>query len=199
MKRLAVLAFAVASVGAHALTFTNVMANSAPLSNNWSFNTNANSITFFTPNAIVGDPVAPVRSGTLNLQYDASTGGPMAYADDVVVNLQQFCAGSGMIFFTETVHELDANMNEVSNSLIGSVSRVFDASSSNTWSGTIWFTRQVENFRVKKAFTMVAPDTSAFDVAALGLVNQSIRIVPEPGTIAALGLGALVLLRRKRK
>jgi hypothetical protein len=199
MKKLLVLSFAVASVGAHALTFSNVIAQSPPLSTGWSFNTNANSITFFTPNAIVGDPVAPLRAATLNLQYDAdATGGPNAYADDVVVNLQTLTLGSGTIFFTESVFELDSNGNEVSNGLLGTVSQTLNANSGMSWSGTIMFSRDVQRFRAKKAFTMVAPDTANFDVAALGLVNQSIRLVPEPGTFVALGLGAVALLRRKR-
>lgn len=189
----------VASAAAYAVTFSNVIILSPPMSTGATFNTNANSISFFTPNARVGDPVHPIRTGLLNIQYDASNfGGPAIVADEVVVNLGAAISGSGIIFFQEQVFELDGNGNEVGGP-IGVATHLFDANSPLIWGTTIVLDRPVQNLRVKKAFDLSAVDTAAFDLAAVNIVNQSLVLVPEPATLAALGMGALALLRRRRK
>lgn len=180
-----------------AVTFSNILIQSPPLSNGSSANVVGNSISFSTPNAIVGDPVAPLRFGTLNIQYDANSGAPMI-SNTVTVNLGTAIAGSGTIVFNELIYELDSLGNEVSGGAIGQATHTFNATSGMTWSSTITLTRQVQYFRAKKSFTMVAVDTTALDLAALSITNQSIEVVPEPATMAALGLGALAMLRRRR-
>ncbi|MBX7132827.1 MAG: PEP-CTERM sorting domain-containing protein [Fimbriimonadaceae bacterium] len=198
VSRIAGLAVAVfATVSANAVVFYNVQIQSPPLSTGSSFNTNANSISFFTPNAIVGDPVAPLRSGTLNIQYDADAGIGV-WADQVGINLGAAIAGSGFIIFQEQVFELDANNNEVGGP-IGLASHVFDANSGLNWNTMIVLDRQVPKIRVKKAFTMSAVDTNVLDLAGVAIVNQNLHLVPEPGTMIALGIGAAALLRRRRK
>jgi hypothetical protein len=185
--------------GAHAITFSNVIIASPPLSNNSSWVASGNAISFFTPNAIVGDPTDPLRAGTLNIQYDATDfGGPGFFAVDATVNLGQILQGSGTIFFLEQVFELDANGNEIGGP-IGTISAMFDANSGPFWSETIVFSRSVTNLRAKKSFTLSAPDSGAFDIAAVAQINQSIHVVPEPATMAALGLGAVALMRRRRR
>lgn len=199
LRALVVVSSMVAAISANAVVFSNVIIVSPPLSTGATFNTNANSISFFTPNAIVGDPVHPVRSGILNIQYDASNfGGPNIYADEVVVNLGTAIAGSGTIFFQEQVFELDSNNNEIPGP-IGTVSQTFDVNSPMIWNTTIMLSRQVSNLRVKKSFVMSAVDTQAFDLAAVAIVNQNLQLVPEPATLAILGLGALAVVRKRRK
>jgi hypothetical protein len=53
---------------------------------------------------------------------------------------------------------------------------------------------------VKKEITLTAnPDSQDFDFAALGLVQQALSTVPEPGTMAALGVGIAALIARRKK
>jgi hypothetical protein len=101
---LALLSFGLA-VSAQAITFTNVIIQSPPLSTGSSWSAIGNSISFFTPNAIVGDVVDPLRSGTLNIQYDATNFGNNVFAVGVTVNLAAVSLGSGMIQFGELIFE----------------------------------------------------------------------------------------------
>jgi hypothetical protein len=191
-------AFVTGAAASQAITFSNVIIQSPPLSNGSSFTTIGNSISFFTPNAIVGDVTAPLRSGTLNMQFDASNfAGPFMTADQVVVNLGSVCLGSGTILFLETVIELDAFGNEIGGS-IGTISHLFNASSPLIWSGDINFSHPVASFRAKKSFSLFAPDTDGVDLAAVAIVNQNIT-VPEPATMGALAIGAVTLLARRRR
>jgi len=185
------------AVSAQAVVFSNVTIVSPPLSTGSSWLAIGNSISFFTPAALVGDPVAPLRSGTLNIQYDADNEVAMI-SNEVVITLGQVTQGSGFIAFIETIFEIDALGNEIGGP-IGSISKTFVAGDSPVWSDTIEFSRQVQRFRAKKSFTMSAVDTSALDLAALAQLNQNIGIVPEPATMAGLALGGLALIRRRRR
>lgn len=197
-SKIASIAFALTIAGsASAITFSNVTIQAPPLSDNSTFSTSGNSISFFLPNAIVGDPVDPLRTGNLNIQYDVLSPAP-AVAAEVGVNLGVALAGSGWISFLEQVYELDGLGNEIGGP-IGQISHTFLPGGATNWSGTITFDRQVERFRAKKFFNLSAVDTVDFDLAAIGLVNQNIQVVPEPATMAALGLGVAALLRRKRR
>jgi hypothetical protein len=191
------LALIVTATSASAVTYSNVSIQSPPLSNGSSFLTSENSVSFTTPNAIVGD-FQPTRSGTLTIRYDASSA-PAMFANDVVVNLFAVPQGSGTVTFTETVFELDTN-GDVIGSPIGSASQLFDANSNQIWSTTIVFDRQVQNLRVEKSFSLDATlDTPAFDVARVAVVDQNIQVVPEPATLSALTLGAIGLLACRRR
>ncbi len=194
----------VASVAAHAVTFSNILFIAAPPSNALIAGAtggqigNTNAIGFNLPNAAVGDPF-PLSHGTFTIQYDAFSGGAPIFANQVQVFLQAALLGSGTIIFNEDIFELDAQGNEIGTS-IGSITHVFDSSSSLVWSDTIQLSRQVERLRAKKSFTMSALNLNQGpDLAALTSVNQNLQTVPEPGTMAALGLGAAALLRRRNK
>ena len=183
---------------AQAITFSNVQIQSPPLSNGSSFSVSGNAISFFLPNAIVGDAQAPLRSGTLNIQYDVAMGSAEANAVGVFVNLGALALGSGTVDFIETVIELDGpGGNEVDGG-IGTSSHHFDANTSPFFDDLIQFNHSVRYFRAKKAFVLTAVDTNALDEAGVALVNQNV-MVPEPATIAGLALGALALARRTKR
>lgn len=165
------------------------------MSNGSSFIPSANAISFFTPNAIVGDPVAPLRSGTLNIQYDANNAVSMV-SNQVNVTLGAALSGSGSIFFTELIMELDNAGNELG--LIGFISHTFTPSSSTVFTGSIPFSKPVKAFRAKKAFTMSAVDTQALDLAGVAIVNQNIQTVPEPATMFAVAAGLAAIARRRK-
>lgn len=181
---------------ATAITFSAVDIQAPPLSVDSSFSTNGNSISFFLPNAIVGDPVDPLRFGNLTIVYDALSPAP-AIASEVGINLGVALSGSGTVFFNERIYELDTLGNEIG--MIGEVSHTFLPGQATSWNGTINFSRNVERFRARKYFELAAPNTADFDLAAIGIVNQNIQVVPEPATMAAVGLGVAALLRRRKR
>lgn len=187
-----------ASVASQAITFSNITFNVPPLSNGASFSTNANAISFFTPNALVGDPVHPLRGGLLQISYDADSFGQNMVASDVGVNLGAVAQGSGQVYFTETVYEIDGGGSIVGGP-IGFVAHLFDANSGPTFNATIALSRGVDRLRSVKTFELTAPDTPDLDIAAVAIVNQSIQVVPEPATLLGMGLGLAALLRRRRR
>lgn len=199
-NKLAISAFimlATASAQA-AITFNVLSITSAPLSTGASWTTSANAISFSTPNAIVGDPAA-TRTGILSIIYDVDAGAGSAI-NQVLANLGAITMGSGQINFVEQVFELDSNGNEVGGA-IGSVTHNFTPSGSGNFSGATNMFAPKRWLRIKKSFVMTAaPDTQALDLAALAINNQSVAmVVPEPGSILALGFaGAAFLIRRKK-
>lgn len=197
MNRFAVAALTlVAAAATQAITFTNITVTSPPLSNGSSWTVLANSIKVFVPNAIVGDPTHPLRAGTLNIQYDVDCGrGQTATA--VGANTAVVTLGSGAIIMNELVFNLDSGGNEIGGA-IGSYTHLFNSSTANNDSASILLDGGGRYIRVKKSFTLVAPDTQDLDLAAIAIINQNVQCVPEPASMAALGLGAVALIRRRR-
>lgn len=162
------------------------------------YNTSGNAVSFATPGALVGDPVAPLRSAIVGLQYDALSTGANANVVTAQVNLGAAVLGpNSSVYFLEQVFELDGSGNEVGGA-IGSISHIFTESSNPNWNGTITLSRQVSKLRMKKSLILAAPDTQSVDLAAVALNNQSVQVVPEPAGLAALGLGVAFALRRRK-
>lgn len=196
--RIALVCGAMLSMSVAQATFFTNFVFSGSLSAGISETNLGNSISFTIPNAAVGDPgLASTRSGGFTIQYDAFGG---AFTGDVIqINSTSLGAilGSGVIVFTEDIFALDNNGNELG-SPIGHVTQILDAESPS-WSSTLNFSAPAENIRAKKSFTLLAPDSldpAVVDYASVQLVNQN--LVPEPASLAALGIGALALIRRRR-
>jgi len=117
-------------------------------------------------------------------------------SNQVNVTLGAALSGSGSIFFTELIMELDNAGNELG--LIGFISHTFTPSSSTVFTGSIPFSKPVKAFRAKKAFTMSAVDTQALDLAGVAIVNQNIQTVPEPATMFAVAAGLAAIARRRK-
>lgn len=192
-----VAGLALAGAAAHAITFTNIIIQSPPMSTGSSSSIVGPSISFFTPNAIVGDAVAPIRTGVLSIQFDATNDVAMA-SDQVFISLAAVTAGTGRIDFVERVFEL-SGPNGTELAQIGTASHTFLPGGNMTWSTTVAFENSARYLRVKKDFILTAPDSQATDLAALGTINQSFNVVPEPATLAVLGVGAAALLRRRKR
>lgn len=159
-----------------------------------SYATGPNYIDFYFPNASVGDSL-PDRVGSILITYDAAAPAPMV-SDFLVLNVLGALSGSGTIFLNEVIEDLADPQNPT---VIGSHNAVLDENSQLPYSHTILFDYGSDKIRVKKTFTLSAVDSQAFDLASVGLVQQTISIVPEPGSLMALGLGAVALASRRKR
>lgn len=182
---------------AQSITFFDIAYTASPLTDGANEDVTGNSISFFTPHAIVGDTGTDgLRHGVFDIEYSADAGVGVV-AIEAIVTLHQALKGTATIHFEERVYELlpDDSIGD----LVGSASETFFADFVGSWFQTLHLTRAVQRVRVVKSFEMNAPDSDDLDFASLALVNQNLQVVPEPATMAALGLGALGLLRRRNR
>lgn len=206
----ACLALGSTQVAAASITFTDVkingfaltagvpLSNPNPLIDQSTYNVpvlGGNSLTFSTPNAIVGD-ASPLASGSMVMSYIASSG-PAMVAVNAISNIGAPAIGSGFVVFTENVYSYDCNTMAVG-PLIGSLTHTFNALANPNFSGTISLSTPSNCIYVEKVFQLSAVNTSAFDFAAVSINNQSIEVVPEPASLAAIGLGLAYVIRRRR-
>jgi hypothetical protein len=190
-----VAAFAAFGVLAHAqVVFSNVTIGGS-LASGASFNTGGNFIEFLFPNARVGDGEA-ARSGNLSILYNAASTPPML-ADDLLLNVLGALSGSGQILFNEIVEDFTDPNNPV---VIGSHNVTINDNSQLPYTHHLVFSRPANAIRVKKEVTLTAnPDTNGFDFSSVGIIQQTISLVPEPGSLAVLALGGLGLMAARRR
>ncbi len=184
--------------GAEAVTFDNVVITAPPLSTGATYAAIGNTISFFTPSALVGDPVAPLRSGLLSIQYDAHIGADPGAFSSITNDTVGVVLGSGQIDFSEDIFEIDGLGNEIGGP-IGHIGGSYTVASSTPWDETGSFSRAAKNIRAKKVYLLSAVDTHALDLAAIGIINQHFESVPEPASFAVLGLGIVAVLKRRKK
>lgn len=190
------VALGCALVGAaQALTFDSISVSGNGVEAGWSKVVGDKYIDFQFPNAVVGDPVAPVRFGSIIITFNVKANQPIKLSK-VNYFILGALAGSGQIQYNEVIEDL-ANPT---NGQIGAANVNLTSNSDLPATGTIVLRKQSDWVRVKKTVVMQAPDTAALDFAALALVEQTFECVPEPGTYAALALGlGLIAARRRNK
>ncbi len=198
-RKAAFVAFAsLMGVAANAIVFTNVTIKSPPLSDGSSYSTAVNAITFFVPNALVGDGL-PLRFGTLNIQYDADSSGELMVADEVVISMGTGILGRGTILFRETVHELDSIGAEIGEP-IGSSYHTFDVNSNPFFSDTIVFCIHIATGRdTRKSKSMPSPSATSFrnisptrccsGVSAISTLKTRIPVLVRISKLSILSFG----------
>ncbi len=162
---------------------------------------NGNSLLWQPGNATVAEGVVLGQASpvlTIAIAYDAASTLPVTSIFGSASSFSQgFVGGSGLIQFKEDIFALDANGNEAG--YLGGVTQS-TALNGNLDPVTIPLSSTATSIRVKKSFVLTAFNTSAAaDFATLAQVNQSVNVVPEPASFAALGLGAFGLLRRRKR
>ncbi|MBX3120053.1 MAG: PEP-CTERM sorting domain-containing protein [Fimbriimonadaceae bacterium] len=200
MKNLRVLSastfvLAMSAVSSAAISFSNVSVTDNQgnsLVAGHSVNTGPYDIDFLFPNAFVGDP-SIWTSASITVMFEADSG-PNEEMWSVNFSVLGAVSGSGLIAATEQVDDL------VNPGVIGSFS-----TNTNTTplpiSEFITFSRSSTRVKVTKTFRLDAPPTGDFDLAQISLVQQKFNTnpVPEPASMAILGVGALALVTRRRK
>jgi hypothetical protein len=198
MKGLSKLALAAATCAAvssaQAITFTNVVVNGpASLIAGNVPTTGATDIDFAFPNAVVGDGQS-LRSGTINITYEATSAIAMDL-NQLVFSSNALLLGSGYMKVQEVVEDV------ATGDVLASFEQDFFApSGSGAFTTNLTFTRPTKHFKAKKTISLFAvPNTQAVDLAGIRFVEQNIRLVPEPASMTALCLGIAGVVARKRR
>jgi hypothetical protein len=163
------------------------------LSSTVSYQTGTNDIDFFFDSAMVGDPVDPLRVGTISLTYIAES--DLGIEQDVItLSVLGALSGSGTIFFNEVVEDLaDPGV------ILAKENAVLDSNSQLPYVSVLEFAQPSTMFKVKKSVVLVAPDTAELDLALVSLIEQTLYSTPEPASLNSLAFGSLAILLRRRR
>lgn len=180
---------------ANAITFSNfsITGQTVGLLNVDHFiNTGVDDVDVTFNQAIVGDSL-PFRQDTIVITFEAKDAMPIK---SVGFSFTNVLLGSGLINYQEIVEDFAGS------GIIASYSHPVVYAPGGPQFGTIVFDRPSTHIKVKKTFFLFAPDSTdvkVFDLAGIGLVEQKFELVPEPASMAALGVGVAALIARRRR
>lgn len=189
------LVLAMSAVSSAAITFSNITVTDDQgniLVAGHSVNTGSTDIDFLFPSAFTGDP-AIIRSGTITIMFEANSG-PNDAMTGVNFSVLGATLGTGWIDLIEQVDDL-VNPGTIGFYASNTISTPLPVSEPVT------FTRASTHVKVTKTFRLNAPESGDFDLAQISLVEQNFNTqpVPEPASLAAVGIGAVALLARRRR
>ncbi len=174
------------------ITFSNITFSGTPnLISAATFNTGNFDIDFTLPNAVVGD-FQVARQGVITITYEAQSNDPMSA---MVYTLLGGVAGNGLIQFSEVVEDM------ITPGIIGTLpTQTITSNSQLPFSTSFDFIRSSTRIKVKKDFFLIAePNSQVLDLARIAFFEQNISVVPEPASMAALGIGFAALVARRRR
>jgi hypothetical protein len=144
-------------------------------------------ISFDYPAGVVGDPVDPLRIGTVTLTFDGdSNAGDIT---GVVISTLGAAAGSGLASFHVSI------MDRIVPGEIGAMVFAYDTTNPPPAFVTVAFSRGTTSFRVSTEIVLSASETPSLDLAQVSLVEMF--FVPSTGTLPLLALAPLALRRRR--
>lgn len=177
-----------------ALTFSNIAVNGpAGLVGTPTITTSASNIDIaFNANAgVAGDPtglynpIAPII-----ITYDVSSDSGAVVSS--VLSLLGAATGSGSVNVATQIQSLPLPGSSLGNNALG-----YSAGNPPPVFTNIAFSSGAVSFRVTQTITFSATDTAGLDIAQLSLVEHNFQ-VPAPGAMALLGMGGLLIARRRR-
>jgi hypothetical protein len=179
---------AVAGQSNGAIVFSNVTIEGS-LATGSSFSTGPGGISFDFPDAQVGDPVDPIRSGNIVITYEVEGTDGETFSQ-MLLAIAGSLSGSGMIFFNEIIEDLNGG------GVIGSYNTILSDNTQLPLNTSFDLTQESGHFKVKKSLVLAAVDTNGFDLAQVTTVDQ----LPTPGSVSLLaGAGLVAVAYRRRR